>query len=85
MLSHPSPTTSHVIPHPSAATAHVIHLGCCILYDGVPGSWEWWVINAMSLVVMSLVGEFLCMRREMQARSDEIRPDMARYGEIGQM
>lgn len=49
-----------------AATAHVIHLGCCILYDGVPGSWEWWVINAMSLVVMSLVGEFLCMRREMQ-------------------
>jgi len=48
------------------ATVHVLHLCGCALYDGFPGSWEWWVINFTSLVVMSLLGEYLCMRREMQ-------------------
>ena len=50
------------------ATVHLIHLCCTVMYDGFPGSWEWWVINFVSVVVMALLGEFLCMRREMQAR-----------------
>lgn len=49
-----------------AVTAHCVHLCCCVMYDGWPSSWEWWVVNLMSLVVMSLLGEYLCMRREMQ-------------------
>jgi hypothetical protein len=49
-----------------AATVHVLHLCGCVLYDGFPGSWEWWAVNVMSLIVMSLLGEYLCMRREMQ-------------------
>lgn len=39
------------------------------MYDGFPGSWEWWVVNFVSVVVMALLGEFLCMRRELQALS----------------
>jgi len=48
------------------ATTHLIHLCCTVMYDGFPGSWEWWVVNCVSVVVMALLGEFLCMRREMQ-------------------
>jgi len=48
-----------------AATAHLLHLCCCYLYGGVPSSWEWWAVNVMSLVLMALLGEFLCMRREL--------------------
>ena len=49
-----------------AVTAHLLHLCCCTLYDGMPDTWEWWIVNLMSLVVMALLGEYLCMRREMQ-------------------
>lgn len=49
-----------------AATTHLLHLCCCVVYDGLPDSWEWWLVNIMSLVVMALLGEYLCMRREMQ-------------------
>ena len=49
-----------------SVTAHCVHLFCCVLYDGWPSSWEWWVVNAMSLIVMSLLGEYLCMRNEMR-------------------
>lgn len=51
------------------ATTHLIHLCCTVMYDGFPGSWEWWVVNFVSVVVMALLGEFLCMRRELQALS----------------
>lgn len=49
-----------------AATVHVVHLLNCWMYDGLPNSWEWWLVNLMSLVVMSLLGEYLCLRREMR-------------------
>ena len=49
-----------------AATVHLLHLMACTCYAGLPSGWEWWAVNLMSLVVMALLGEFLCMRREMQ-------------------
>lgn len=49
-----------------AATTHLLHLWCCYQYAGIPSSWEWWAINLMSLVLMALLSEFLCMRRELQ-------------------
>ena len=49
-----------------AVPAHLIHLWGSTLYDGFPASWEWWAVNAMSLVLMALLGEFLCIRRELQ-------------------
>mmetsp|Transcript_26803 Transcript_26803/g.58859 ORF Transcript_26803/g.58859 Transcript_26803/m.58859 type:complete len:167 (-) Transcript_26803:427-927(-) len=47
-------------------TAHLIHLWLTYCYDGLPDTWEWWALNALSLALMALLGEFLCMRREMQ-------------------
>ena len=49
-----------------AATFHILHLCGCYLYAGFPGTWEWWIVNAVAMVAMSLLGEYLCMRREMQ-------------------
>jgi hypothetical protein len=47
-------------------TSHVLHLCACTAYDGFPGTWEWWVITTMNIVVMAMLGEYLCMRREMR-------------------
>ena len=50
-----------------AATFHIVHLACCALYDGfLPYGWEWWVTNLLCVAVTALVGERLCMKREMR-------------------
>jgi len=50
------------------ATASLLHLVFTTCHAGWPSSWEWWAVIVLSAVVMSLLGEYLCMRREMQAR-----------------
>lgn len=47
-------------------TVYVIHLLICIFYKGFPLRWEWWILNISNVVIMTLVGEFLCYRRELQ-------------------
>ena len=49
-----------------ALTAQMLHLFGCYAYEGFPDSWEWWVNAVVSVVVMALLGEYLCMRREMR-------------------
>ena len=49
-----------------ALTAQLLHLFGCYAYEGFPDSWEWWVNAVVSVVVMALLGEYLCMRREMR-------------------
>ncbi len=49
-----------------AATYHILHLGAVTLCDGFPTSWTWWTVMGVSLLVMSVLGEFFCMRREMR-------------------
>ena len=48
------------------ATYYFMHLCGCALYDGFPEGWEWWIVMVVNLIVMSLLGEYLCMRREMR-------------------
>ena len=48
------------------ATYHILHLVFCTLYDGWPEGWEWWVVMITNVIVMSLLGEYLCMRSEMR-------------------
>lgn len=48
------------------ATLYIIHLFICIIYGGWPASVTWWVVNITSLAVMALLGEYLCMRRELR-------------------
>ncbi|KAI4331451.1 hypothetical protein MLD38_029639 [Melastoma candidum] len=49
-----------------SATLFIIHLLICITYGGWPASITWWVVNGTGLVVMALLGEYLCIRRELK-------------------
>ncbi|XP_023000404.1 protein SYS1 homolog [Cucurbita maxima] len=49
-----------------AATLYILHLFICIAYGGWPSSMTWWVVNGTGLVVMSLLGEYLCIKRELR-------------------
>ncbi|RVW87935.1 Protein SYS1-like [Vitis vinifera] len=48
-----------------SATLYVIHLFICIIYGGWPSSITWWVVNGTCLAMMALLGEYLCIRREL--------------------
>jgi len=48
------------------ATAYILHFLVVLAYDGFPTIWEWWVINVISLIATVVVGEILCMRRELR-------------------
>lgn len=49
-----------------SVTLYIIHLFICIVYGGWPASVTWWVVNGTGLALMSLLGEWLCIRREMR-------------------
>ncbi|KAI8544413.1 hypothetical protein RHMOL_Rhmol08G0294400 [Rhododendron molle] len=49
-----------------SATLYIIHLLICIMYGGWPSSITWWVVNGTGVAVMALLGEYLCIRRELQ-------------------
>ncbi|KAJ1687938.1 hypothetical protein LUZ63_019328 [Rhynchospora breviuscula] len=49
-----------------SATLYIIHLFICIIYGGWPVSLTWWVVNLSGLAAMSLLGEWLCIRRELK-------------------
>ncbi|KAH7652045.1 Integral membrane protein SYS1-related protein [Dioscorea alata] len=49
-----------------SATLYIIHLFICIVYGGWPASITWWVVNGTGLALMSLLGQWLCIRREMR-------------------
>ena len=48
-------------------TVHLIHfIICCIYNSRVPTSMSWWITNIVVIVIMTVLGEFLCMRTEMK-------------------
>ncbi|KAJ7962969.1 Protein SYS1 like [Quillaja saponaria] len=49
-----------------SATLYIIHLFICVTYGGWPSSITWWVVNGTGIAVMALLGEYLCIRREVQ-------------------
>ncbi|PIN09841.1 Integral membrane protein involved in transport between the late Golgi and endosome [Handroanthus impetiginosus] len=48
------------------ATLYIIHLFICFIYGGWPASITWWVVHITGLAVMELLGEHLCMKRELR-------------------
>ena len=66
------------------ATLHGFHLLACVLYGGWPRSVFWWALNITTLILMAVLGEYLCMRRELLpitlAGQDLSRPGAARAG-----
>lgn len=49
-----------------SATLYIIHLFICIVYGGWPSSMTWWLVNGTCLALMALLGEWLCIRRELR-------------------
>ncbi|KAJ6942513.1 protein SYS1 [Populus alba x Populus x berolinensis] len=49
-----------------SATLYIIHLLKCMIYGGWPSSITWWVVNGTGFAVMALLGEYLCIKRELQ-------------------
>ncbi|KAM7254532.1 hypothetical protein ACFE04_003912 [Oxalis oulophora] len=49
-----------------SATLYIIHIFKCIIYGGWPASITWWVVNGTGIAVMALLGEYLCIRRELR-------------------
>lgn len=49
-----------------SATLYIIHLFICIMYGGWPSSLTWWVVNLTGLLLMTYLGEWLCIRRELK-------------------
>lgn len=49
-----------------SATLYIVHLFICIVYGGWPSSITWWIVNGSGIAVMALLGERLCMKRELQ-------------------
>mmetsp|Transcript_15748 Transcript_15748/g.40147 ORF Transcript_15748/g.40147 Transcript_15748/m.40147 type:complete len:158 (+) Transcript_15748:286-759(+) len=48
------------------ATLYVIHLFCCVFYKGIPSTMEWWITIGTSVLAMTVLGEWMCMRKEMR-------------------
>jgi len=48
-----------------SVTLFLIHVIACTLYDGIPGTWDWWIIHIFGAIVMILLGEYICSRREL--------------------
>nr|GMD38760.1 protein SYS1 homolog [Ipomoea batatas] len=49
-----------------ASTLYVIHLFTSLVYGGWPSSLTWWVVNVTGFAVMALLGEYLCIKRELR-------------------
>ncbi|KAK7114880.1 hypothetical protein V1264_000862 [Littorina saxatilis] len=51
-----------------AATVHIGHFIGCIIFTGhVPQTFWWWMTNIICVALMTVLGEYLCMRSEMKA------------------
>ena len=47
-------------------TMYIIHLFICLIYGGLPSSIAWWVVNGIGAATMAVLGEWLCIRRELR-------------------
>ncbi|KAF1865818.1 hypothetical protein Lal_00021819 [Lupinus albus] len=49
-----------------SATLYIIHLFICIVFGGWPSSITWWIVHGTGIAVMALLGEYLCIKRELR-------------------
>ncbi|XP_072024738.1 protein SYS1 homolog [Amphiura filiformis] len=51
-----------------AFTVHFLHLLACWIYNRqFPNTVSWWLVNIVCIAMMTVLGEFLCMRTELRA------------------
>eukprot|EP00026_Physarum_polycephalum_P014824 Phypoly_transcript_15383.p1 GENE.Phypoly_transcript_15383~~Phypoly_transcript_15383.p1 ORF type:complete len:265 (+),score=45.95 Phypoly_transcript_15383:63-857(+) len=49
-----------------SVTVVFLHFIVCSFYAGVPSSLAWWVVTVIGCILMAVIGEYICMRRELQ-------------------
>jgi len=50
-----------------SATLFLVHLLLCTYYSGgLPRTADWWIVHVAGTILMVVVGEYLCSRREME-------------------
>ncbi|KAL3798833.1 hypothetical protein HJC23_004621 [Cyclotella cryptica] len=48
-----------------SVTLFIIHVIFCSIYGGFPSTWDWWIIHIMGMIIMVVLGEYLCSKREL--------------------
>ncbi|KAL7514889.1 hypothetical protein ACHAXN_012163 [Cyclotella atomus] len=48
-----------------SVTLFIIHIILCSIYGGFPSTWDWWIIHIMGMIVMVVLGEYLCSKKEL--------------------
>lgn len=49
-----------------AVTLYMLHLAVVSFYSGFPRDFQWWLVNGASLTLTAVMGEWLCIQKEMQ-------------------
>lgn len=49
-----------------AATTYLVHFASCCAVAGVPKGAGWWVTTGVALSVTAILGEYLCVSRELR-------------------
>uniref|UniRef100_A0A7S2N3N9 Protein SYS1 homolog n=1 Tax=Helicotheca tamesis TaxID=374047 RepID=A0A7S2N3N9_9STRA len=48
-----------------SVTLFFLHILISAMYGGLPKTWDWWIVHLMGMMIMILLGEYLCSRVEM--------------------
>mmetsp|Transcript_36217 Transcript_36217/g.77229 ORF Transcript_36217/g.77229 Transcript_36217/m.77229 type:complete len:187 (+) Transcript_36217:100-660(+) len=48
-----------------SVTLFLIHIILCSIYGGFPSTWDWWIIHIMGMIMMVVLGEYFCSKREL--------------------
>jgi hypothetical protein len=46
-------------------TLFLIHLLMCTFYDGFPSVLDWWIVHVLGMIIMVMLGEYICSRKEL--------------------
>lgn len=49
-----------------SVTLFFIHIIVCTIYDGIPKTWDWWIVHILGMIIMIVFGEYLCSLRELR-------------------
>lgn len=48
-----------------SVTLFLIHILSSAIYGGIPSTLDWWIVNLSGMIIMTLFGEYLCARKEL--------------------
>ncbi len=48
-----------------SVTLFLIHIILSSMYDGCPSTWDWWIVHMLGMILMVVLGEYCCSKREL--------------------